>query len=156
MTEIAMPLDNREFNALVARQRAELGNFSEMLAAAFFFRMGYSVSKPLGNQKGYDLILDVGDRLLRVQVKTISTVDSVPIGYRQRTIEWQTGATKFIEVGKYTSDSFDYLAAVDRNTFEVLLIPITDLDLTKAAFFLGSKREKYKMSHLPSLQEGAG
>jgi hypothetical protein len=46
------------------------GEISEGIVAAHLLRLGYSVSFPFGNSQRYDLILDLGDRLQRVQVKT--------------------------------------------------------------------------------------
>lgn len=152
--DISMPMDNQEFNAVVARQRAELGNFSEMVAAAAFFRMGFSVSKPLGVQKGYDLIIDTGERLVRVQVKTLSASNAAPIGWVKRTS--RDGNYYFVNIPRYTDASFDYLAAVDRRTFEVFVIPMSDLDLTRSSFYVGEpERKKYQMSTLEEQKERA-
>ena len=47
-----------------------VGEISEGIVAAHLLRLGYSVSIPFGNSQRYDLILDLGDSLQRVQVKT--------------------------------------------------------------------------------------
>jgi PD-(D/E)XK endonuclease len=46
------------------------GEISEGHVIARLLKMGYSVSIPFGNNQRYDLILDDGERLWRVQVKT--------------------------------------------------------------------------------------
>jgi len=154
--DVSMPMDNAEFQALVAKQRTELGNFSEMIVAAELFRLGFSASKPLnGTNKGYDLIVDTGTALYRIQVKTITGSGQIAIGYTKRFLEWATGSYKSIEVGKYTPESFDFAAGVDRKTREVFLIPISDLDLSKAFFSLGSKRDIYALSHLSFQKDGS-
>jgi len=46
------------------------GEISEGHVIAHLLKLGYSVSMPFGDNQRYDLILDDGDRLWRVQVKT--------------------------------------------------------------------------------------
>jgi PD-(D/E)XK endonuclease len=46
------------------------GDVSELRVAVAFTEAGYAVSKPLGENQRYDLIVDDGERLQRVQVKT--------------------------------------------------------------------------------------
>jgi len=45
------------------------GNLAEAEIAAAALRAGIAVLKPVGGHTRYDLVLDVGRRLLRVQVK---------------------------------------------------------------------------------------
>ena len=47
-----------------------IGELSEAAAVYHLVRAGYDVARPLGDNARYDLILEDGDRLLRVQVKT--------------------------------------------------------------------------------------
>ena len=46
------------------------GNVSESAALNAFSKAGFVVSLPFGNGAPYDLIVDTGKRLLKVQVKT--------------------------------------------------------------------------------------
>ena len=46
------------------------GNVSESAALNAFSRAGFVVSLPFGNGAPYDLVVDTGKRLLKVQVKT--------------------------------------------------------------------------------------
>jgi len=46
------------------------GNVSESAALNAFSKAGFVVSVPFGNGAPYDLIVDTGKRLLKVQVKT--------------------------------------------------------------------------------------
>jgi hypothetical protein len=52
------------------RDTKSVGDLSELIVALELARAGYSVSMPLGENRRYDLIIDDGDRLSRVQVKT--------------------------------------------------------------------------------------
>jgi hypothetical protein len=47
-----------------------VGEISEGIVIAELLKRGYSVSVPFGNNQRYDLILDDGHRLIKVQVKT--------------------------------------------------------------------------------------
>ena len=46
------------------------GDFGELSAAMWLTTRGAVVSKPIGHSPDYDLIADLGDRILRVEVKT--------------------------------------------------------------------------------------
>lgn len=48
----------------------DVGNLSEALVLAAYIEAGFPVSIPFGNGCAYDLIVDAGARLLKVQVKT--------------------------------------------------------------------------------------
>lgn len=48
----------------------EIGEISEAAALAILIEYGYSVSLPFGDNQRYDMIIDDGRKLHRVQVKT--------------------------------------------------------------------------------------
>jgi hypothetical protein len=52
------------------RDTKSIGDISEMMVALALSRAGYFVAKPFGENCRYDLIIDRGDALFRVQVKT--------------------------------------------------------------------------------------
>jgi len=52
------------------RNTKAVGDLSELEVAVALARAGYIVSKPLGDSHRYDLIIDDGQTLSRVQVKT--------------------------------------------------------------------------------------
>ena len=103
----------------------QTGNVSELLAAQFFIKNGYSISLPFDNFGEYDLIIDNGV-LSRVQVKTIywdtnkqrhliSCVTSHIRGNLRRTNK------------KYTQTSFDFLLGVEILSHTYYLIPVDQL-----------------------------
>ena len=49
---------------------SEQGDIGEARAIYEFVKLGYVVSKPINDKAKYDLIIDTGDCLKRVQVKT--------------------------------------------------------------------------------------
>lgn len=98
------------------------GTVSELLAASYFVKNGYVVSKPLTDFNEYDFIIDDGV-LHRVQVKTaywdtnkkrhlVSCVTSHIRGDSNRYNK------------KYTQKSFDYLCAIEQETNSIYLIPV--------------------------------
>lgn len=52
------------------RDTKKVGELSELVVAMELARAGYLVAKPLGDNQRYDLIIDDGSALSRVQVKT--------------------------------------------------------------------------------------
>ena len=48
----------------------DIGNVSEAHVLAAYINAGFSVSVPFGNGCAYDLVVDTGKRLVKVQVKT--------------------------------------------------------------------------------------
>jgi hypothetical protein len=48
----------------------DVGNLSESIVMAAYIKIGFSVSVPFGNGCAYDLVIDTGSRLYKVQVKT--------------------------------------------------------------------------------------
>jgi hypothetical protein len=61
------PLTNR---VSFLRDTKSIGDLSEMAVALALARTGYLVSRPVGENRRYDLIIDKGGVLSRVQVKT--------------------------------------------------------------------------------------
>jgi hypothetical protein len=54
---------------MTSKQRGEPAEMMFMVKAA---RMGFATAKPYGDSRRYDFVVDVGDRLWRVQVKSSS------------------------------------------------------------------------------------
>lgn len=48
----------------------EIGNLSESIILTAYIREGFQVTVPFGNGCAYDLIVDAGVRLFKIQVKT--------------------------------------------------------------------------------------
>jgi hypothetical protein len=54
----------------VFRNTKKQGDYGLAMAVATFAALGYTVSVPLTDSQDYDLVIDFGERLARVQVKT--------------------------------------------------------------------------------------
>ena len=48
----------------------QIGDISELKVATRLMELGHTVSMPVGNTSRYDLLLDNGNSILRIQVKT--------------------------------------------------------------------------------------
>ena len=93
--------------------KQQKGLYSELLAMAYYVKLGWQVSKPMSDHSEYDLLIDNGSGVpKKVQVKTaywdnskkrylISLVTSHIRGKGRRTNK------------KYTEKSFDILLAVE-------------------------------------------
>ena len=67
----------------VSQMQREVKRRGEIGEAAFFSKaasLGFGVSKPWGDSDRYDLVVDVGGRMLRVQVKSAHCVSASPGG----------------------------------------------------------------------------
>ena len=67
--EWALQSESRIFAGLSSKQRGELAEMMFMVKAA---QKGFATAKPFGDSRRYDFIVDVGNRLWRVQVKSSS------------------------------------------------------------------------------------
>jgi PD-(D/E)XK endonuclease len=63
--------------------RRKQGDLGEASAIEWLTRCGATVSAPLGHSPDYDLIAEIGGRLLRVQVKTSTLRDVTPNGHER-------------------------------------------------------------------------
>jgi PD-(D/E)XK endonuclease len=61
--------------------RRQQGDLGEASAIDWLTRLGASVFVPLGHSPDYDLIADLGEGLVRVQVKTSTQVHVTPSGH---------------------------------------------------------------------------
>ena len=99
----------------------DVGLRSEAAIIEALLKRGYSVSVPRGSNQRYDLIVDVGDRLLRVQCKTGRL--------RNGAIRFNTRSVRVNTRGSYTrgyDGEIDYFFVYCPDTDGVLAIPIEE------------------------------
>jgi hypothetical protein len=88
-----------------AKRWGELGELAFILKAA---SLGITASKPFGDRRPYDFLVEHGQRLLRVQVKSVFTNPGGP---------WRFGfpvaVSQHLRSGRatYTADQIDFIAA---------------------------------------------
>lgn len=88
----------------------EKGGLGETRFIHEFTKKGYKVSIPLGHDAAYDLIIDDGEKLHRVQVKSVESSDDVVLIRTERTY---TSGSRIVS-RRYTTSDFDLLAVYDR------------------------------------------
>ena len=98
-----------------------IGAITELKCIAYFVELGYDVSVPQ-NPCRYDLVLDTGNKFLRVQVKTCNTTRH-PDG-----ITFSTCSSHYVN-GEHThtsykKDNIDYFCTYYNN--ECYLVPVKD------------------------------
>jgi hypothetical protein len=130
---------------LDTKELGDLGELAFVLAAS---SKGLAVSKPFGDCRRYDLIVDSGRRLLRIQVKSIYKL-YVAEPYRVACSRRQ-GTTRI----SYTVDEIDFLAAYLASRDLWYIVPVEEiLDKRMIRFFPDGltrirpgygKYEKYK------------
>ena len=97
----ALLSESRIFAGLSSKQRGELAEMMFMVKAA---RKGFATAKPFGDSRRYDFIVDVGNRLWRVQVKSSSAKD-----YGAYQVNLQRNANG--EVIPYDPSEIDFVVA---------------------------------------------
>lgn len=83
--------------------------------------MGYDVSIPFGDNARYDIILDAGQELLKIQIKTASLATDTNDTYIIKTCSTGINQHKN-KIKPYTIDEIDYIGTFINN--RVYLIPI--------------------------------
>lgn len=102
------------------------GTVSELLAEQYFLRKGNIVSKPINDFNEYDLIIDDGNKLSRVQVKTIYFDNSKKRFLSSCVTSHIKGNEKRVNK-KYGENSFDICACVLKEYDCIYLIPIKEM-----------------------------
>lgn len=104
-----------------------------------FVELGYEVSVPWGENSRYDLIVDTGKELLRIQVKTSKLVKGTE--KNPETIEFSTSSTRYNAGGSqrvyYSKDEIDYFATFFQN--KMYLIPVEECSASKKLRFIPTK-----------------
>lgn len=110
------------------------GSVAHALCTAYCASQGYIVSQPLFDNASYDLIIDNGSSLQKVQCK-LTTVCTSPnpgmtASYPRVTLS-VGGRSRVLESQRYTIASFDLLWIMTATSF--YLIPAKDIFATKAS-----------------------
>lgn len=104
----------------------EVGNVGELRVAYEAARRGYTISIPFGHDAKYDLVVDRGGILQRVQVKTV-TSDGKVIKVHTRSPGRVDGK---VNINKYTSADIEWIVVVDLTSDVCLFVPASELGST--------------------------
>ncbi|NHI83430.1 MAG: hypothetical protein EAX81_03920 [Candidatus Thorarchaeota archaeon] len=112
---------------------ADMGMAHEFLVTAILIRLGFEVGVMQVSRTPYDLWLLAYDRpdgnsvSLRVQIKTVSKGGTIKLTGGTRggiDREYKSDVKEY----KYSTEHSDLLIGVDRNTFDLYLVPTSFLD----------------------------
>lgn len=85
------------------------GNLTELLCLAAFTELGYTVSIPYGDCAKYDFIVEIDNKLYKIQCKTSSIQDDGVYKFATRSTQVGTTSTN---VRTYTKNDIDYFATI--------------------------------------------
>jgi hypothetical protein len=97
------------------------GDVSEARVLAAFVDLGFYVSRPFGENQRYDLIIDDGQKLFRVQVKTGRLRNGVVL-FSAMSSHWHRGGQARPYLGEV-----DYIAVYCPDTEKVYVVPESHL-----------------------------
>ena len=87
------------------------GNITEMQCAVAFMQQGYKVSFPYGEDCKYDMIVDTGKHLYRVQCKTSSKLPNSEEGFKFKTRSTVI-TTHGVKTSGYSQEEIDVFATM--------------------------------------------
>ncbi len=120
------------------RDTKTLGDISELHVILAMRRRGYDVSLPYGENHRYDLVVDDGEKLSRVQVKT-GRIRGDVIKYSCSSSHAHRGGTARPYFGQ-----IDFLAVYCRDNGKVYILPENELTATCAHLRLSAPRNNMR------------
>lgn len=123
-------------NAINSKKQGDIGM---CYAIAYFSKIGYTVSIPITDSQDYDLIVDNGSKLLKVQVKTTSYKTTHNIFQVQ--LKTSGGNRSGSTIKTFDKNDSDLLFILTDNS-EMYLIPRENIQ-SKSAINLGKDYVKY-------------
>ena len=118
----------------------EKGNSGLIAAIGYYGMLGYTISLPLNDTQDYDLIVDNGERILKVQVK--ATAQRSPYGYTVVNV-CSTGGTKGAAYKTVKETNVDILFVLTELQ-EMYEIPIQYVTTDKV-LVLGPDRQHFRV-----------
>lgn len=102
------------------RQTSRKGNLGEAKVLAAYMEAGFIVAVPFGSGAPYDLIVDLGHRVMKIQVKTGRLRKGCVLFPMQR-FSGHTGKAR-----SYRPQEFDYFAVYCPDTEQIYVLPLGD------------------------------
>lgn len=97
----------------------DIGNLGEHLAVVEFLKKGIIVSRPLGDNARYDLILDINENIYTCQVKSTASSSSELAEFWLSSSQAHRGKSRSLY-------SVDIFCLVDINNNKVFILPNID------------------------------
>ena len=105
------------------------GDVGMCYAMAYFAKMGYTISIPITDSQDYDLIVDDGEKLSKVQVKTTKQI--APSNYYIVSLRTCGGNRSGQTIKLFNENNSDYLFVLT-DGHEAFLIPKNELQVNSA------------------------
>lgn len=111
------------YNVVKIMNTKQVGNLTELQCATRLYELGCAVSIPFGNSEKYDLIIDINDKLYKVQCKHSSeyTDENGEVEYIKFKTTWQSHNANSWTQYKYKENEIDFFATFYNG--ECYLIP---------------------------------
>ena len=106
------------------------GLTTELICMQKFIELGYIVSVPYGNNSRYDLLVDNGTTIWKIQCKTAKLNENG--SYTIQTCN-KVSTTTQRRVKHYTKDEIDFIASVIQN--QLVIIPVELIEKTASKVF---------------------
>lgn len=123
------------------RDTKSIGDLSEVMAIAALTKAGYAIAVPLGENHRYDLVIDDGCALWRVQVKTGRLRKGAVLFNCYSSHQHRNGPSC-----RSYSGEIDYFAVYSPELETTYLVPIKDLAALCGALRVASPRNGQKKS----------
>ena len=109
----------------------KLGNLTELQCMTYLYGLGYSISIPFGNADKYDLILDVNNKLYKIQIKHSSEHQNEfgEVEYISFKCTWQSHNSQGYTRTLYQENEIDFFATFYNN--KCYLIPLSECSNVK-------------------------
>ncbi len=120
----------------------EKGDLAAAYAISYFMTNGYEVCLPIGDKRPYDLIVELGGVLSRVQVKYAGWYSGD--GKYKAALRTMGGNQSYYTAKKYTENDFDLLFVYVENG-RTFLIPWPELSIRNSLAIEASKYAKYEV-----------
>lgn len=90
----------------------QLGNLTELQCITRLYELGCSISIPFGNADKYDIVIDVNDKLYKVQIKHSKSYcgDDGTVDYIKFKCRWQSHNTQGYSQQLYKANEVDLFA----------------------------------------------
>lgn len=109
--------DPKERSIGIYMNTKDIGNIGEHIAILELLKLGITVSRPLGDNSRYDLIIDLNGFLYKTQIKT-TTSDGIIAQFMLSSSQAHRGKTREY----YSNKDVDIFLCVDITTNKVFLV----------------------------------
>jgi len=116
--------------AVLFNEKQIKGLTTELICMQKFIELGYIVSVPYGNNSRYDLLVDNGTTIWKIQCKTAKLNENG--SYTIQTCNKVATATQR-RVKHYTKDEIDFIASIIQN--QLVIIPVELIEKTASKVF---------------------